>query len=273
MSDETGSSQTAGRPAGRGRRSPRRGGRGYRGRGGRRPAAAGPNVAPTTGEVAPGEELTEQQQPGAEGVPTTMEPEAVGEGSTQQDVREEIAGAELEPPPPREERSSEPYRPARPQRPPQPPPQRFQPRQQRQPHPAQQAARQHGSAIHQAIEDVERIVTDLREALEEMEEVLETLELAEREKTADEREIDQLRRALRGLHRGPERGPGGPRPQQYGQHQQRSFRGGPERRGPQGHRVENEAAQAESAHRDEPASSMSAPPPEAPEDFEPPQPS
>src|SRR5688572_15646710 len=121
--------------------------------------------------------------------------------------------------------------------------------------------------------------TLFRSALEEMEEVLETLELAEREKTADEREIDQLRRALRGLHRGSERGPSGPRPPQYGQHQQRdnreqrSFRGGPERREPQGHRVENEAAQAESAHRDEPASSMSPPPTETPEDFEPPQPS
>jgi len=42
----------------------------------------------------------------------------------------------------------------------------------------------------------------LKETLEEMEEVLETLELAEREKIADERELEQLRRTLRGLHRG-----------------------------------------------------------------------
>src|SRR5687768_4760456 len=124
MSDETGSSQTAGRPAGRGRRPPRRGGRGYRGRG-RRPAAPTPNVAPSPAEGPPGEELIDQPQPGAEEIPAAMheEPEAVGEGSTQQDVRDEIAGAELEPPP-REER--EPSRAARPQRPPQPPPQRFQ---------------------------------------------------------------------------------------------------------------------------------------------------
>jgi hypothetical protein len=34
-----------------------------------------------------------------------------------------------------------------------------------------------------------------------MEEVLETLELAERQKDADEREIESLRRSLRQIHR------------------------------------------------------------------------
>jgi hypothetical protein len=63
-----------------------------------------------------------------------------------------------------------------------------------------------------------------------MEEVLETLELAEREKTADEREIEQLRRTLKGLHRGRDNGPR-PGPGQSGQYGQGQHRGeGRERR-------------------------------------------
>ena len=56
-------------------------------------------------------------------------------------------------------------------------------------------------AIEQAIVEVNHIIENLRESLDEMEEVLETLELAERQKDADEREIESLRRALRNLHR------------------------------------------------------------------------
>lgn len=41
--------------------------------------------------------------------------------------------------------------------------------------------------------------------MDEMEEVLETLELAERQKNADEQEIETLRRSLRQLH-GPREG-------------------------------------------------------------------
>jgi uncharacterized protein Yka (UPF0111/DUF47 family) len=58
-----------------------------------------------------------------------------------------------------------------------------------------------GNGVQNAIEEVNQIIDNLREALDEMEEVLETLELAERQKTADEQEIDSLRRALRQLQR------------------------------------------------------------------------
>ena len=64
-----------------------------------------------------------------------------------------------------------------------------------------------GSAIRQAIDEVMQITDSLRHALEQMEEVLELVELAERQKLADEREIESLRRALRQLQR-----PRGPRP-------------------------------------------------------------
>lgn len=58
-----------------------------------------------------------------------------------------------------------------------------------------------GSAIGQAVAQVNGIIELLRRALDEMEEVLETVELAERQKIEDEREIESLRRALRQLHR------------------------------------------------------------------------
>ena len=56
-------------------------------------------------------------------------------------------------------------------------------------------------AIQKAIDEVSQIVETLRGALDDMEEVFETLELAERQKNADEQEIETLRRALRGLRR------------------------------------------------------------------------
>jgi hypothetical protein len=46
---------------------------------------------------------------------------------------------------------------------------------------------------------VNRIIETLRETLDDMEGVLETLELAERQKNADEHEIEQLRRSLKHL--------------------------------------------------------------------------
>ena len=55
------------------------------------------------------------------------------------------------------------------------------------------------ASIQRAIDDVNRIIETLRESLDDMEEILETLELAERQKTADEHEIEQLRRSLRHL--------------------------------------------------------------------------
>jgi hypothetical protein len=59
----------------------------------------------------------------------------------------------------------------------------------------------HTSAISQAIDDVMQIVDSLKRAVEQMEEVLELVELAERQKLADEQEIESLRRALRKLNR------------------------------------------------------------------------
>jgi len=57
------------------------------------------------------------------------------------------------------------------------------------------------SGIQGAIEEVNQIIQNLREVLDEMDGVLETPELAERQKNADEREIESLRRALRQVHR------------------------------------------------------------------------
>ena len=54
-------------------------------------------------------------------------------------------------------------------------------------------------AITDAIEQVNRVIEELKHSLDEMEEVLETLELAERQKIDDEREIQNLQRALRQL--------------------------------------------------------------------------
>jgi hypothetical protein len=46
-----------------------------------------------------------------------------------------------------------------------------------------------------------QIVESLKRAADQMEEVLELVELAERQKLADEQEIESLRRALRQLQR------------------------------------------------------------------------
>ena len=66
-------------------------------------------------------------------------------------------------------------------------------------------------AVQQAIEEVNQIIETLRGTLDDMEAVLETLELAERQKTADEQEIEALRRSLRHLHRPREGGQQPPR--------------------------------------------------------------
>jgi hypothetical protein len=55
------------------------------------------------------------------------------------------------------------------------------------------------SAINQAIVHATEIVGALQQSLDQMEEILELVELAERQKIADEREIDELRRALHRL--------------------------------------------------------------------------
>ena len=66
-------------------------------------------------------------------------------------------------------------------------------------------------AVQQAIEEVNQIIETLRATLDDMETVLETLELAERQKIADEQEIETLRRGLRHLHRPREGGQHSPR--------------------------------------------------------------
>lgn len=77
-----------------------------------------------------------------------------------------------------------------------------------------------GSAISQAISQVSEIIETLKRTLEEMEEVLELTELAERQKLADEREIESLRRALRQLQRPrPERQRDEERPERHGRHE------------------------------------------------------
>lgn len=58
-----------------------------------------------------------------------------------------------------------------------------------------------GSAINQAVSEVMQIIESLKRVVEQMEEVLELVELAERQKLADEQEIESLRRALRQLQR------------------------------------------------------------------------
>jgi hypothetical protein len=88
--------------------------------------------------------------------------------------------------------SEPPESPARPE----PPKHRFQPDV-----PPPPAAKPDGSAISQAVNEVMQAIESLKQAMEQMEEALELVELAERQKLADEHEIDSLRRLLHQLHR------------------------------------------------------------------------
>jgi len=54
-----------------------------------------------------------------------------------------------------------------------------------------------GSAIHQAVLHATEIAESLKHTINQLDEILELVELAERQTLADEREIDELRRALR----------------------------------------------------------------------------
>jgi hypothetical protein len=85
---------------------------------------------------------------------------------------------------------STPELPARPA----PPRQKFQPVV-----PAPRATKPDDSAISQAATEVTQVVESLKQALNQMEDVLELVEHAERQKLADEREIESLRHALRQL--------------------------------------------------------------------------
>jgi hypothetical protein len=67
-----------------------------------------------------------------------------------------------------------------------------------QPEPSAAAATgKDSSAISRAIDEVRQIVQSLEQALEQMEEVQELVDLADRQKSADDREIESLRRVLR----------------------------------------------------------------------------
>ena len=79
------------------------------------------------------------------------------------------------------------------------------------PPPARELRPAQPMAVQEAIEEVNHIIEMLRASLDEMEAVLETLELAERQKIADEQEIETLRRGLRQLHRPREGGSHPPR--------------------------------------------------------------
>jgi hypothetical protein len=101
-------------------------------------------------------------------------------------------------------------------------------RHERQPAPEQRAPRPRypdfrpadASAISQAVEHATEIAEGLKKMIDHLDEVLELVEVAERQKLADEREIDELRRALRRIqpprqpqtfrqprHDEPQRGP------------------------------------------------------------------
>jgi len=66
--------------------------------------------------------------------------------------------------------------------------------------PSRKTQATHGS-IQAAIEQVNEIISALKDTLEQMDEVLESLEYFERQGNADEREIESLRRSLRQLQR------------------------------------------------------------------------
>lgn len=56
------------------------------------------------------------------------------------------------------------------------------------------------SAISQAVAHATEIAESLKQTIDQLDEILELVEIAERQKLADEREIEELRRALRRIH-------------------------------------------------------------------------
>lgn len=130
------------------------------------------------------------------------------------------------------------------------------------------------SAIHQAIDEVMAVVEVLKRSVDQMEEVLELVEVAERQKLADEREIENLRRALRQFsdrtpdrpreqrdQRGggrDQRAPRAPRPQESrDQRERRESQDTPDPRGAKDFREphpepENSPASEPSRNEDEP---------------------
>ena len=119
------------------------------------------------------------------------------------------------------------------------------------------------SAIHQAIDEVMAVVDVLKRAVDQMEEVLELVEVAERQKLADEREIENLRRALRQFS---DRSPDRPRDQQRDQREQRGGREQRDQRAPRAPRP------PESREQRERRESQDTPDPRGAKDFREPHP-
>ena len=186
-------------PAGSSPRPRSRSRRGGRGR--RRPAprAGAPADTAPAGDEALGHEAQAPQKEASETFSAREEtfssadapehePEDAPRRFDDHDQPPESEGYETEPPPRREEPPE--YRA-------EPPPRDLPP-----PRPLRRVIQPASpAAVTEAIVEVNGIITKLRESLDTMDEILETLELAEVQKTADEREIQALRNAMRGFDR------------------------------------------------------------------------
>ncbi len=106
------------------------------------------------------------------------------------------------------------------------------------------------SAISQAVEHATHIAEALKSLLDELDEVLELVEVADRQKLADEREIDELRRALRRIQ--PPRQSPPPPQQQFSQR-------GPRRDEPREQREQREPRRDQRDQREQPPRSAEPP--------------
>ena len=204
------SSAAALRPGGNLRRG-RRVGRGR----GPRPVAAKPGAeenspAPETSEVsaetaAPVEAAesaphaeNEAEATGGFREPHSDEPEGFSsheDAPSAEHEPEPVAAAAPVPPPAREPRREPRRVDRRDERPPQPPPRL--PASQRQWVKPADFRPAETSAISEAVAHATEIAESLKQMIDQLDEVLELVEVAERQKLADERELDELRRALR----------------------------------------------------------------------------
>lgn len=218
MPDEKSNLNTPPRPGGGGRRRGRRGGRG-RGRGPRPPAEqssqenspAAEADAPVDETAAAPADAGDHHEPEADTSGGFREPHAevpeefASHPTTSEDapVSEPAAEVAPEPPPAREPHRDERRdhrrdnrRDERRDERPSPPPPRVAPAQRQWVKPADFRPAE-DTAIHEAVAHATFIANALKELHEQMDEILELVEVAERQKLADERELDELRRALR----------------------------------------------------------------------------
>ena len=219
------------RPSGR-----RRGRRGGRGRSPRPAVAKAPVAAEEIPPAFPEPETSGDASVHAE----VAEPEADTSGDFREPHPEEPIEEQAEGAPPEEisqspaeaaaepvaeiPRSPEPERERRPERPARPEYRRPEPQR---PRPWVKPADfrpAEASAISQAVAHATEIAESLKHTIDQLDEILELVEFAERQKIADEREIDELRRALRRIqpprHQPPpSRGPRHDEPQRgYKEH-------------------------------------------------------